>query len=128
MELYLIRHGETDYNKERKIQGSCDIPLNEYGRELARETAEGLKDIPFDGDLYFPILCRPGKPQSGSQGEDRSRFMRIKGCRRSALASMKDSAVAGRGTIFPMEELFLIPSSLIQRITRHHQEAKALRM
>ena len=57
MELYLIRHGETDYNKERKIQGSCDIPLNEYGRELARETAEGLKDIPFDVIFTSP-LCR----------------------------------------------------------------------
>ena len=30
MKLYLIRHGETDWNKEFKIQGSSDIELNEY--------------------------------------------------------------------------------------------------
>ena len=45
--LYIVRHGETDWNKERKVQGHSDIPLNEYGRHLAEETAEGLKDVCF---------------------------------------------------------------------------------
>ena len=35
MKIYFIRHGETIWNKEKKIQGQSDIPLNEYGRELA---------------------------------------------------------------------------------------------
>lgn len=47
MMIYMIRHGETDWNKERKVQGHADIPLNDYGRHLAEETAEGLKEIPF---------------------------------------------------------------------------------
>lgn len=47
MKLYLVRHGETDWNKERRIQGQADIPLNEFGRNLAKKTALGLKNIPF---------------------------------------------------------------------------------
>ena len=55
MQLYLIRHGETDYNKSRRIQGQCDIELNDYGRELARITAQGLKDVPFDMAFTSPL-------------------------------------------------------------------------
>lgn len=55
MKIYLIRHGETDYNKNRRIQGQCDIELNDYGRELARITAQGLKDVPFDIVYTSPL-------------------------------------------------------------------------
>ena len=43
MDIYLIRHGETDWNRMKKLQGTTDIPLNAYGIELAEKTAEGLK-------------------------------------------------------------------------------------
>lgn len=55
MKLYLIRHGETDYNKQKKNQGQIDVPLNEYGRELAVKTREGLFNIPFDLCLCSPL-------------------------------------------------------------------------
>ncbi len=55
MELYMIRHGQTDFNKNKKLQGVIDIPLNEYGVELAEKTAEGLKDIPFDAIYSSPL-------------------------------------------------------------------------
>lgn len=55
MKLYLIRHGETDYNKRKKNQGQIDVPLNEYGRELAVKTGEGLRDVPFDLCLCSPL-------------------------------------------------------------------------
>ena len=55
MKVYLIRHGETDFNKQRKLQGQCDIELNEYGRELARMTAQGLKDVAFDVVYTSPL-------------------------------------------------------------------------
>ena len=56
MKIYFIRHGETIWNKEKKIQGQSDIPLNEYGKELAYITAEAIKDIPFDIVYSSPLI------------------------------------------------------------------------
>lgn len=57
MKLYVIRHGETQWNRMRRVQGHQDIPLNEYGRRLAEETAEGMREIPIDL-AYTSPLCR----------------------------------------------------------------------
>jgi probable phosphoglycerate mutase len=40
--LWVVRHGETDWNRERRMQGHVDVPLNETGRDQARDTAERL--------------------------------------------------------------------------------------
>ena len=56
MDIYLIRHGETDWNKSKRLQGITDIPLNAYGIELAEKTAEGLKDIHFDRIYTSPLI------------------------------------------------------------------------
>lgn len=50
-----MRHGETDWNKQRRLQGQSDIPLNPYGVELAEKTAEGLKEIHFDAAFSSPL-------------------------------------------------------------------------
>lgn len=56
MKLYIIRHGETDWNKARRVQGHSDVPLNDYGRNLAEQTAEGLKNIRFDLAYTSPLV------------------------------------------------------------------------
>ncbi len=56
MDIYLIRHGETEYNKGKRLQGTVDIPLNEKGIELAKKTAEGMKDIRFDRIYTSPLI------------------------------------------------------------------------
>ena len=55
MILYLIRHGQTDWNKGRKLQGRTDIPLNENGRKVAELTREGFQNISFDMAFTSPL-------------------------------------------------------------------------
>ena len=43
MNLYLLRHGQTDWTKEGRLQGHTDIPLNDTGREQVRTAAEELR-------------------------------------------------------------------------------------
>jgi probable phosphoglycerate mutase len=50
--LCLIRHGETSWNTERRLQGHTDIPLNSKGEAQARQMAQALKD----SELAFDIL------------------------------------------------------------------------
>lgn len=54
--LLLIRHGETEWNRQKKFQGQIDVPLNDNGREQSRRAAEFLKDIPIDFAITSPML------------------------------------------------------------------------
>ena len=47
-ELILIRHGETDWNRELRFQGHIDVPLNDMGHEQARRLGLRLTDEPVD--------------------------------------------------------------------------------
>ena len=55
MILYIIRHGETMWNKEGRMQGKTDISLSEGGRKLAQKTADGLKNVKFDYIFSSPL-------------------------------------------------------------------------
>ena len=54
MKIYLVRHGETLWNVEGKMQGWKDSPLSEQGIGNAKKLGEVLKDVPFDR-----IYCSP---------------------------------------------------------------------
>lgn len=46
--MYLIRHGETEWNKKKIVMGHSDSPLTEEGVRQARELARILRDVKFD--------------------------------------------------------------------------------
>lgn len=54
MKIYFVRHGRTDWNNQRKVQGVTDIQLNEVGLNQAEETKSKISNI--DIDL---IICSP---------------------------------------------------------------------
>ena len=55
MRLYIIRHGVTEWNALKKVQGAADIPLAPEGIRLAKITGEALKDVPFDICFTSPL-------------------------------------------------------------------------
>lgn len=53
--LLLVRHGETDWNREHRFQGHADPLLNELGRTQAHELAEQLADEPLSKVFTSPL-------------------------------------------------------------------------
>ena len=53
--IILIRHGETDWNREQVFRGRIDVALNEVGVTQARAVQESLKDTEIDGIYSSPL-------------------------------------------------------------------------
>lgn len=53
--VYMVRHGETEWNAAHRMQGWSDIPLNERGRAQAAAAAKALASIPFHGIYTSPL-------------------------------------------------------------------------
>ncbi len=56
MEIYLVRHGQTDYNLKRLYTGQTDVPMNETGREQIRSIAPMLAPIAWDRVICSPLV------------------------------------------------------------------------
>ena len=56
--IILVRHGETDWNKEGRFQGQIDIPLNETGKNQALKASNYLKSVDFN-KAYSSSMSRP---------------------------------------------------------------------
>ncbi|MDC0833176.1 histidine phosphatase family protein [Geitlerinema sp. CS-897] len=54
--LLLVRHGETQWNRESRFQGQIDVPLNENGRAQGRRVAQLLKSVKLDFAVTSPML------------------------------------------------------------------------
>ena len=114
--LFLVRHGETDWNREGRLQGGKDIPLNALGRMQAEEAARRLKALTPD---YATVdyVCSPmeraretmtilrrelGLPSDGFRIDDRLRELTFgdwegitwREIRKSANASERERAQA----------------------------------
>ena len=54
--LYIMRHGRTDWNDRRKLQGRTDIPLNAEGRRAAEQAREEYRDVALDICYCSPLI------------------------------------------------------------------------
>jgi len=57
IEFYIFRHGETDWNKERRVQGHTDIPMNELGIKQAILLSKNVKHLGIEV-IYSSDLSR----------------------------------------------------------------------
>ncbi len=51
--FYIIRHGETVFNRKGRIQGWCDSPLTDLGVSQAKQLGKELKNVPFNVCFFF---------------------------------------------------------------------------
>lgn len=65
-DLVLLRHGETDWNRERRIQGQLDVPLNDEGRRQAAAAAARLSS---DAGRWG-LSPEPGRPAASLVSSD----------------------------------------------------------
>ncbi|MFZ4555000.1 MAG: histidine phosphatase family protein [Pseudanabaena sp.] len=54
--LLLIRHGETEWNRQKRFQGQIDVPLNNNGHAQARRASEFLAKVKIDKAFSSPML------------------------------------------------------------------------
>lgn len=55
MNIWIARHGQTDLNKKKLMQGRTDAPLNEKGIEQARLSRQNIGDVRFDAVYSSPL-------------------------------------------------------------------------
>ena len=56
MKIYLVRHGETEWNVLRRVQGSMDAPLTENGIQQAKNVAKRLAKVDFAAAFASPQM------------------------------------------------------------------------
>ncbi|MEM9028294.1 MAG: histidine phosphatase family protein [Pseudomonadota bacterium] len=107
--LYFIRHGETDWNRMRRLQGQMDIPLNDAGRLQAARNGRALREIVLDAEA-MPFVASPmlrttetmeilreaaGFPRDGYQTDDRLREVHYGSWEGAYLTEVAETDPAG---------------------------------
>jgi len=59
--IYLVRHGETEFNLERRLQGGADSPLTELGRAQAHSVGLAFRDLIKDGRKWLIVSSPQGR-------------------------------------------------------------------
>jgi probable phosphoglycerate mutase len=54
--IYLVRHGQTEWNRQRRVMGRLAIPLSEVGIQQIRQLAASLKSWPIEAVVSSPLL------------------------------------------------------------------------
>ncbi len=107
MELILVRHGETPFNRERKVQGITDIELNETGLRQARQLALSLKDHEIHRIYSSPLK------RAYQTAEAINQFHEVPLHRRSGLMEMDQGDFEG----LSFQELMACEKDFLRRWT-----------
>jgi broad specificity phosphatase PhoE len=105
MELILVRHGETPWNRERRVQGITDMELNDTGRRQARQLALSLKDHEISRIYSSPLK------RAYETAEAVNQFHNVPIHRSNALMEMDSGDLEG----FSMQELMAVENDFLQR-------------
>jgi broad specificity phosphatase PhoE len=65
--IYLVRHGQTEFNRERRIQGHVDSPLTELGVRQARAVGRLLRDLIRDPEGWRIVSSPLGRARSTAE-------------------------------------------------------------
>ncbi len=65
--IYLLRHGQTEFNRERRMQGHCDSPLTEQGEAQARAMGVTLGEILSDPREWQVLVSPLGRARQTAQ-------------------------------------------------------------
>ena len=77
MEIYIVRHGRTMWNKAGLIQGSSDVELLQEGIDMAIETGQGLASVEFDAVYSSPLSRAVNTAQLIMAARDQEQDIRI---------------------------------------------------
>ncbi|KAJ7024253.1 phosphoglycerate mutase-like protein [Mycena alexandri] len=112
--IYVVRHGETQENRDSVLQGQLDTQLNETGLEQARRVADALRSVHFDA-AYSSDLARALKTaqvilehrsdiEIRKEEELRERFLgELQGTKVGRGEAIRDRVVRGTDTTEPGE-------------------------
>ena len=75
MKLWIVRHGQTDVNRAKRMQGRIEVPLNETGIRQAQEAAGLVRSVSFDA-VYSSPLSRAVQTASIISGKEPEEIIR----------------------------------------------------
>jgi broad specificity phosphatase PhoE len=100
LRIYLARHGQTDWNAERRLQGQSDTHLDETGRRQASQLAEFMRPIPLDA-VYSSTLHRSRETAEIVRGG--KMLTSLDGLREQSLGKFEGLRLAGEDTVLVAE-------------------------
>lgn len=93
LRIYVARHGQTDWNVARRLQGGTDVPLNETGRRQAAELADRLAGVRVDR-IYSSALQRSRQTAEALRG--RAPIEALAGLNEQSLGAFEGLYMDGR--------------------------------